>query len=124
MGGSSGSVALLSGCAPSGQAAARVAADLFQAALRGNAPNGACQLLSEEARGNLEPASGQPCTAALANLDLPTGTGRSIEVWGDNGLVRLESGVLFLAKFRDGWKVTAAGCQPRPDMPYDCAVEG
>ena len=115
---------LLWGCTPVGEAAARIAGDRFQAALRDDDWTGACQLFSEEARGNLESASGQPCPAALADLHLPTGPASSIEVWGDNAQVRLEAGVLFLAKFRLGWKVTAAGCEPRPDRPYDCAVEG
>jgi len=115
---------LVSGCTPAGEAAARIAGDRFQTALRGDDLTGACQLFSEEARGNLESASGQPCSAALADWHLPTGTASSIEVWGDNAQVRLETGVLFLAKFRAGWKVTAAGCEPRPDMPYDGAVEG
>jgi hypothetical protein len=115
---------LLSGCTPAGEAAARIAGDRFQTALRDDDLTGACQLFSEEARGNLESGSGRPCPAALADLDLPTGPASSIEVWGDNAQVRLDAGVLFLAKFRVGWKVTAAGCDPRPDMPYDCDVEG
>ena len=115
---------LLSGCTPAGEATARIAGDHFQTALRDHDLQGACQLLSEEARGNLESGSGKPCATALADLDLPTGTGSSIEVWGDNAQVRLEAGVLFLAEFRAGWRVTAAGCDPRPDMPYDCDVEG
>jgi hypothetical protein len=101
-----------------------MAGDHFQAALRDHDLTGACQLLSEEARHKLESGSGKPCPIALADVDLPTGTANSIEVWGDNAQVRLDPGVLFLAEFREGWKVTAAGCQPRPDMPYDCDVEG
>ncbi len=115
---------LLSGCTPAGEAAARMAGDRFQTALRDDDLTGACQLLSDEARDKLESGSGKPCPSALAAVDLPTGTASSIEVWGDNAQVRLDPGVLFLAEFRGGWKVTAAGCQPRPDMPYDCDVEG
>ena len=115
---------LLSGCTPAGEAAARMAGDRFQTALRDHDLTGACQLLSEEARDKLESGSGKPCPTALADIDLPAGTANSIEVWGDNAQVRLDPGVLFLAEFRGGWKVTAAGCQPRPDMPYDCDVEG
>jgi hypothetical protein len=115
---------LLSGCTPAGEIPARAAGDRFQAALRDDDLQGACQLLSEEARGNLESGSGKPCPTALADLDLPTSTASSIEVWGDNAQVRLDAGVLFLAEFRAGWKVTAAGCEPRPDRPYDCDVEG
>jgi hypothetical protein len=115
---------LLSGCTPAGEADARIAGDRFQTALRTDDLRGACRLLSEEARGNLESGTGNACPTALADLDLPTGAASSIEVWGDNAQVRLDAGVLFLAEFRAGWKVTAAGCEPRPDMPYDCDVEG
>ncbi len=114
----------LSGCTPSGHSAARAAGDRFQAALRQDDSNGACQLLSEEARGSLGPASGRPCVTALDDFNLPAGPVRSVEVWGDNALVRLDVGVLFLARFQAGWKVTAAGCAPRAKMPYDCDVEG
>jgi hypothetical protein len=115
---------LLSGCTPSGQGAALDAADRFQAAVQANDANLACELLSEEAVGNLASASGKSCVAAFPNLNLPTGPVSSVEVWGDNSQVRLDSEVLFLAEFSTGWKVTAAGCEPRPDMPYDCDVEG
>jgi len=73
---------------------------------------------------SLESASGKPCVQSLPKLELPTGAVGQVEVWGDNGQVRLDSGVLFLARFKAGWKVTAAGCQPRQDKPYDCDVEG
>jgi len=115
---------LLSGCTPSGQGAARAAGDRFQEALRADDSGVACELLSDEARGNLEAASGRPCATALTGLELPNGSVSSLEVWGDNAQARLTSGVLFLAMFSTGWKVTAAGCEPRPDMPYDCTVEG
>nr|WP_294697148.1 hypothetical protein [uncultured Friedmanniella sp.] len=47
-----------------------------------------------------------------------------MQVWGDNAQVRTSSGVLFLAKFSSGWKLTGVGCRPRPERPYDCTVEG
>lgn len=73
---------LLSGCTPAGEAAARMAGDRFQTALRDDDLTGACQLLSDEARDKLESGSGKPCPSALAAVDLPTGTASSIEVWG------------------------------------------
>ena len=96
----------------------------FQNALRGNDLAGACRLLSEETRNSLESASTRPCPVALAALKLPTGAVRSTEVWGGNGQIQLQSGTLFLAQFDTGWRITAAGCTPRPDRPYDCDLKG
>ena len=96
----------------------------FQAAVVRADAAAACALLTQQARGNLEAASAEPCVQALPALDLPAGGVRSVEVWGGNAQVRLDTGVLFLARFRAGWQVTGAGCRPRPDLPYDCAVRG
>jgi hypothetical protein len=111
-------------CTPTEEPSARAAGEAFQAALRSHQVNAACQLLSDEARSNLESGSGKPCPQAIARLGLPAGTVRSLQVWGGNSQVRLDSGVVFLAQFKAGWKVTGAGCQPRPNQPYDCDVEG
>jgi len=115
---------LLTACVPSEQPAALSAGNSFQAALRDRNSQAACNLLSTRTLQALESTSRQPCGAALAALALPTDPADSIEVWGDNAQLRAPSGVVFLAKFRTGWKVTAAGCRPRPDLPYDCDLEG
>jgi hypothetical protein len=112
------------GCSPAGEAGARQAAEQFQAAVRSRDSAAACRLLSDEARGSLESASTRPCPEALAALRLPAGAVGSDQLWGRNAQVVLDSGVLFLASFRAGWRVTAAGCTSRPDQPYDCQVEG
>jgi hypothetical protein len=111
-------------CTPAEAPSARAAGEAFQTALRSHQGNAACQLLSDEARGNLESGSGKRCAQAIAGLGLPVGMISSVEVWGGNSQVRLDTGVLFLAQFKTGWKVTAAGCRPRSDQPYDCDVEG
>ena len=115
---------LLTGCVPSEQPAALSAGNDFQAALRSRDGRAACDLLALAARSRLESGQGRPCPVALEALALPGDAGSAVEVWGDNAQLRLPSGVVFLARFRTGWKVTAAGCRPRPDMPYDCDVEG
>jgi hypothetical protein len=114
---------VLAGCTPAGQMAVRDTAEQFQAAVRGDDDRAACGLLADEARGSLESASTQPCDRALGALGLPDGAVVSVAVWGDDAQVHLDSGVLFLARYGSGWRITAAGCQPRQDMPYDCAVE-
>lgn len=115
-------LAVGTGCTPAGQAAAWDVAGQFETALTARDGAGACRLLSDEARHRLESASDRSCPAALAALALPTGPLRSIQTWGGNSQVRLDGSVLFLAEFRAGWRVTGAGCTPRPDQPYDCVV--
>jgi hypothetical protein len=112
------------GCTPAGEQAARQTAEQFQTAVRSGDWAAACRLFSDEARSGLESASTRPCPEAVAALRLPGGPLGHDEVWGRDAQVGLDSGVLFLAEFRAGWRVTAAGCTSRPDQPYDCKVEG
>lgn len=111
-------------CASSQQAPALEATRTFQSAVASGDTATACALLAEESRGNLEAASASPCSTSLPRLTLAADPPQSVEVWGDNAQVRTATDVLFLAKFSAGWKVTAVGCRPRPDKPYDCKVEG
>lgn len=115
---------LLLACTPAEQPAAVAASRAFTQAVGAGDTAGACALLSDEARGNLEAISTRPCVESLARLALPADPPQSVEVWGDNAQVRTSSDVLFLSRFSSGWRVTAVGCRPRPDQPYDCALEG
>lgn len=115
---------VLLGCTPAGQPAALEASRAFQQAVASADPGAACRLLAEETRRNLESASTLPCTEALPRLALPADPPQSVEVWGENAQVRTSSSVLFLAEFAGGWRVTGVGCRWRPDLPYDCTVEG
>lgn len=117
-------VLTLLGCTPAAESDVYATAQAFQSAVQGDDEAAACAALSDEARSALELTSSQPCARALAVLDLPSRQPTAVQVWGDNGQARLASGVLFLAKFPDGWKVTAAGCHSRPKQPYACAVRG
>ncbi|SDR95409.1 hypothetical protein [Microlunatus soli] len=116
------SLLLLSGCASSAQLPAQHAAANFQAAVHNHDTEAACNLLSQESRSALEQTSTQPCAVALKALDLTTGAPRTVEVWGDNAQARLPDGVLFLAKFPAGWKITGAECEAEPEDRYSCAV--
>jgi hypothetical protein len=111
-------------CTPAEEPAARAAGERFQAEVGSHDGGAACQLLSDEARSNLESGSRMACAQAIDRLQLPVGGAQSIQVWGGNAQVRLDAGVLFLAQFKAGWKITGAGCRPRPDQPYDCDIEG
>ncbi len=75
----------------------------------------------------VESRSGTDCVTALPRLNLSRSTGvRRVEVAGESAQVQLDDQVVFLARFPDGWRVTAAGCvrdDPDPAIPYDCEVE-
>lgn len=113
---------VLAGCIPAATSDVRTAAQSFQDAMRTGDTRAACGMLSDDARSSLELTSARSCAAALTALNLPTAGPTAVEVWGNDAQVRLPAGALFLAEFRTGWKITAAGCRPRPDQPYMCAV--
>ncbi|GLX22006.1 hypothetical protein [Streptomyces lavendulae] len=122
-----GAAALLTGCgAPaSRQDGARDAAAAFERALAGSDHAGACALLAPGTREELERQEETPCARALPGARLPHGGPvRGTEVYGRQALLRLAADTLFLSQFRGGWKVVAAGCTPRQDLPYRCTLKG
>ncbi|MEU3693212.1 hypothetical protein [Streptomyces narbonensis] len=118
----------LAGCAGVGERtdAAREAAVGFEEALRASDTHSACEALAPGTREELE--RDEPCPAALAALDLGTVTDSArpvaTDVYGDQARVVFAGDVVYLASFPDGWKVTAAGCTPRPGRPAHCEVQG
>jgi hypothetical protein len=85
----------------------------------------ACDLLAPATRQELEDQNG-PCASALPDQDLPQASAPGeAEVYGKDAIVRLRGDTLFLARFSDGWRVTAAGCiAGSQDRPYTCTVKG
>jgi hypothetical protein len=80
----------------------------------------ACGLLSPDVRESLD-----NCPQALAEADLPEAAGAATaQVFGQNGIVSWPSETVFVSRFPGGWKVIAAGCEPRAGKPYDCQVSG
>jgi hypothetical protein len=123
--------ALLTGCSGLGNPEggnARSAVQRFQQAVQGD-PAAACGLLAPRTRKQLEDTEG-PCEQALPEQDLPeqdagAGSGvTSVDVYGKDAIAHVGDDTVFLARFEDGWRVTAAGCTPVPDRPYDCELEG
>jgi hypothetical protein len=126
--GSGLAVALLaSGCSGQGNVEAgnaEAAARSFTEAVR-SAPQRACELLAPQTLEDLEDAEGPCATSLPEQVDGPGGEVRSAEVYGKDAIVRVASDTIFLARFREGWRVTAAGCtRPQPGRPYDCTVKG
>lgn len=117
----------LAGCgAPVEGAEAGQVADAFTRA-EGTDPSGACSRLAPETVKTLE-KGGAACAQALKDAGLPAaGERRAVEVAGHSAQVRYAGDTLFLARFDDGWRVTAAGCRltsDDPSEPYDCDVDG
>lgn len=116
----------VAGCAGQGSAddsSAAAAALRFTHDLAAS-PSEACGLLAPQTLKELEDSEGA-CPSSLPGLDLPRATAvRSTEVYAKDAIVRLDKDTLFLARFDQGWRVTAAGCTPHGDLPYDCTVKG
>ena len=102
--------------------------DRFYEALRAHAGTRACNQLSKGASDALESASGQACEQAITDLTLPgVGAARSA-VYEDSGRVEVAGAsrgeTVFLDRTSRGWRISAAGCRPQGDGPYDCELEG
>lgn len=121
------SVVCVAGCATLGEreTAASRAAVRFGESVRQADGARACAALAPKTRQELEQSAMSPCPEALLEEELsPAGRVRSVQVYGQRARVVLDGDTLFLASFPQGWKVTAAGCEPRPGEPYDCQVKG
>ncbi|MEV4636881.1 hypothetical protein AB0J80_05950 [Actinoplanes sp. NPDC049548] len=117
----------LAGCSSvdeRGDAATDVALRLL-AAVDSKDGAAACAMLAPETRAEVEESAGQPCDQAILDEDLPAlGSVTGADVYGQWAQVRLSDDTLFLAVFPGGWRVVAAGCTSRGDLPYDCSVQG
>jgi hypothetical protein len=84
-----------------------------------------CAALAPATREELEQTAKAGCVRALGE-ERPAvgGAVRRVDVYGAQARVVLERDTVFLSRFPTGWKVTAAGCVPRPGRPYQCAVKG
>jgi len=115
---------LLSGCATSSMPARSVATRFTEAIAASDWETG-CALLAPETKTELEQSSDKACPEALPEEDLPdAGAVRSSETFGTMAQVRYARDTVFVAEFRDGWRVMAAGCTPVPGHPYDCVLKG
>jgi hypothetical protein len=104
---------------------ARTVAREFVDALDASDTATACGFLAPKTRSELEKSTGKPCVVALGEEDLPTpGAVETTQEFGTMAQVRFTEDTLFLAEFRGGWKVMAAGCAPEDGQPYDCRIQG
>jgi hypothetical protein len=121
----------LAGCsslAPDAPAAEGVAVAFAAAIGSGNAAE-ACALLAPGTVEEIESSEHASCERAILSLGLPGGgQGRSAEAFGRGAIVELDNDTVFLVGDGNGgvrgWRVTAAGCEPRTERPYACTVKG
>jgi len=90
-------------------------------------PQAACALLAPETAKALRDEGDGDCAKGLAKAAPPPASDvETTDVAGSSAQVKLSGQVVFLARFADGWKVTAAGCTRTSTdsaVPYDCDVE-
>jgi len=83
-----------------------------------------CALLAPATLQTLESDESAACADAIGRVPLPGGAVETVEVWAGQAQVRLGGDTVVLTETPSGWRVTAAACEPRGEMPYDCEVEG
>lgn len=125
-------VAAAAGCAGPGDADAQDVVDRFYVAVAAGDGDAACALLLAAAAEALAEEERAPCAEAL--LD-PAGPGavlgeraaaatvETVRRAGSQAQVLTASDTVFLARSGDTWVVSAVGCDPRGERPYDCEVE-
>jgi hypothetical protein len=126
-----GVIVLVSGCSasPDAGAAASVAEELA-AAVRASDGAAACDLLAPAAVRSLESQFSSACEEAVLEPDVTAEitdggtTASEAHAYGQQAQVHLEGDTVFLTMSGDAWLVTAAGCSPRLDQPYECSIEG
>ena len=101
------------------------AVETFEAALKSGDAATACAVLAPPTRKELEQSESERCAKALPDQKVPATTAAGdVEVYGDEAIARVSGDVLFLTNVGGTWMVSAAGCKPQPDEPYDCEVKG
>jgi hypothetical protein len=106
---------------------AAAVAERFHAALESGDAQAACAELSEETASKLELQEQKPCEEAILTLELPKGGTVAVKrVEMRSAFAGLaEGGADFLDEGPEGWKISAAGCEPTaPEQPYECELEG
>ena len=123
--------ALSSGaCTPAGDAPEQVVAG-FYAALAAGDGVAACAALAPAVVEAVEEDFASACPEALTTGDLGADlqdraqgtTEPRVRVAGRQAQAALGTDTVFLSRSGSGWLITAAGCTPRPERPYDCEVE-
>ncbi len=122
-------VGSVTSCGPQSDGPSHVALR-FYAAIGDHDGDGACAVLAPTVAEAVAGDEGTTCAAAITSgeigddliarsQDLATDGAR---VAGRQAQVRLGADTVFLARSGGSWVVTGAGCDARPERPYDCEV--
>lgn len=107
------------------ESAAAAAAERFLDAVADQDGAAACAVLAPKTVTALEDSTGSACAQAILDEDLPQEGGvQTADVYGQWARAVTPADTLFLAMFRNGWRVVAAGCRPAGEGPYDCVLQG
>lgn len=116
---------MLSACSSNRSAASSSVAERFYQAVAADNGSAACALLAPPTLHEVEQSEGKPCADALLDEDIPAGGAvTALHVYGTEAQVRMSNDTAFLAEFDDGWKVMAAACTAKGELPYDCKLKG
>jgi hypothetical protein len=98
---------------------------LFHQDAGGGELESACSMLAPATVEKLEGKEPGSCARQLERLGLDEAA-RVLDArsFGNSAQVILEGDTVFLTRSGSGWKITAAGCTPRGERPYDCELEG
>ena len=120
---------LAGGCGQSGDRdeVRTVVTDFFDALEAGDGAR-ACAQLSADTRSALESQEAKPCREAIGSLSLEGGAPASVEVYMVSAVAGFAGGErAFLSETREGWRLSAAGCEPQSaepaEEPFDCVLE-
>jgi hypothetical protein len=119
-------VVLLGGCGTAGRENdIRAVAERFATAVDDGDGATACGLLTTDAQAQLVSDQGKPCAKAVAGLDVKKAPVGKVSVAITSASAHLEGGgTLFLDETTHGWRISAAGCKPKPGgAPYDCDLQ-
>jgi hypothetical protein len=115
----------LGACRDDDAEAVRTTAVRFHAAVAAHQGAVACRELTDAAVDELETSRRRPCARAVLRLGLDAARPLRERVFENNASVDLTGGqTVFLDHTDEGWRISAAGCEPRHEQPYDCELEG
>jgi hypothetical protein len=111
------------GCASSsGRTQVSAAATSFVRAIEAADGPVACRMLTSDARRSASGATDTQCSDAILSITEQGEAVHGVQVWGDAAQVRIAQDVIFLRHISGSWQVSAAGCKPQRQGPYQCTV--
>jgi hypothetical protein len=122
-----GAATVISGCSAlnPGTDAAVETVQRFRGELAAGHAGRACALLAPHTVEGVEDGETGSCPDKLARLSLPhSGALTDSRAYGRSAQVLLQDDTVFLTRSGNEWRITAAGCIPRGERPYDCDVKG